>query len=262
MTVREFCLHILQSGDLESKLVEPIDLSDDDPGAPLHVDRPARTPELRLRSGAGKLPKLRELEREEARAVTLARFAHHELMAVELFAWALLRWPEMPKALRRGFLHALAEEQAHLRLYVERLGSLGHRLEDHVLSDYFWKLVPGIHDHPKGPQSFLCAMGLTLEQANLDFSLLYRDAFSRVGDAETAEVLQRVHDDEVGHVKLAAVWLRRLAGGRSEVEAYQEAVPFPLSAARAKGRNFSASSRRKAGLSDEMIAFVRDARPR
>lgn len=262
MNVREFCLRILEAGDLETKLAPPVDLDDHDPGAPLFLDRPARAPALRLRSGAGPLPKLRELEGEEARGVTLARFAHHELMAIELFAWALLRWPEMPKALRRGFLHTLAEEQDHLRLYLERLGALGQSLEDHVLSDYFWKLVPGIEAHPGGPLAFLCAMGLTLEQANLDFSLLYRDAFRQVGDEGTAAVLQRVHDDEIGHVKLAAVWLARLKDpGHSDVEAYERNTPFPLAAARAKGRNFSAAPRRRAGLSEEMIAHVREARP-
>jgi len=262
MTVREFCLRILESGDLESKLAPPPPDLADDPGPAVRIDRPARAPGLRLRSGVGALPRLAELRREEARAVTLARFAHHELMAVELFAWALLRWPELPPSLRRGLLRTLAEEQAHLRLYLDRLAALGQRLEDHALSDYFWKLAPQIDAHPAGPRAFLAAMGLTLEQANLDFSLLYRDAFAEVGDAATAAVLQRVHDDEVGHVKLAAVWIRRLSGGKSDLEAYLESVPFPLCAARAKARKFSASSRRLAGLSEEMIAHVRDARPR
>ncbi len=262
MDVREYCLRILEGGDLESKLLPPVDLDDDASGPAVHVDRPARAPGLRLRSGVGPLPKLKELAQEEARAVTLARFAHHELMAIELFAWALLRWPKMPKALRRGFLRTLAEEQEHLRLYLDRLGALGQSLEDHALSDYFWKLVPGIDAHPGGPRAFLCAMGLTLEQANLDFALLYRDAFRQAGDEETAAVLQRVHDDEIGHVKLAAVWLRRLeAPSISEVEAYERNVPFPLTAARAKGRRVSAESRRRAGLSAEMIAHVRAARP-
>ena len=56
-----------------------------------------------------------------ARAECLARFAHHELMAVELFAWALLRWPMMPSPMRAGFVGVLAQEQVHCRLYLERL---------------------------------------------------------------------------------------------------------------------------------------------
>lgn len=263
-TVRDYCLRLLDSGDLDAKLAPPRKQDgsrlDDHPAPPVFVDAPARAPELKLHKGAGALPKLKELEKSDARVLTLARFAHHELMAVELFAWALLRWPELPASLRRGFLTALAEEQAHLRLYVERLAAHGCRLGDTPLSDYFWQHAPAIAD--KGPLGFLSAMGLTLEQANLDFSLLYRDAFRLAGDEESARVCQQVHDDEIGHVALAAIWLRRLKGeSESEIEAYLRSVPFPLSAARAKGRRFEVGARRRAGLGEEFIRFVRDARP-
>jgi uncharacterized ferritin-like protein (DUF455 family) len=104
-------------------------------------------------------------------------------------------------------------------------------------------------------------MGLTLEQANLDFSLLYRDAFRAAGDEETARVCQQVHDDELRHVALAAGWLRRLdPDAAGELAAYEKAVPFPLSAARAKGRRFDAAARRRAGLEPEFIEHVRTAR--
>jgi hypothetical protein len=58
-----------------------------------------------------------------------------------------------------------------------------------------------------------------------------------------------------------ASWLRALAPeGQGEIEAYQAAVPYPLAAARAKGRRFDEAARRRAGLSGEFIAFVRGAR--
>jgi uncharacterized ferritin-like protein (DUF455 family) len=201
------------------------------------------------------------LEALDARALCLARFAHHELMAVELFAWALLRWPEAPAGLRAAWLGALAEEQDHCRLYLGRLGALGARFTDYDHSDYFWRQVPNIAASPAGPRAFLAGLGLTLEQANLDFTLIYRDAFRAVGDEETAAVCQRVHDEETGHVGLAYRWLLSLDDrGRSACEAYRAAVPFPLSAARAKARRFDAESRRRAGLDSEFIAFVRQAR--
>jgi len=266
VTVRESCRRILESGNLEAKLAPLVGpsgeaLSDEPAGPPLCFDRPVRDPELEMHGGVESLPRPGELASREARARCLARFANHELMAVEFFAWALLRWPNLPTELRRGFVAVLADEQLHCRLYLGRLRALGSALSDHRLSDYFWKHAPAIAASPHGPRAFLCAMGLTFEQANLDFTLIYRDGFRNAGDEKSAQICQRIHDDEVGHVRLAARWLRALAPeGQGEIEAYQEAVPYPLAAARAKGRRFDEAARRRAGLSGEFIAFVRGAR--
>lgn len=266
-SVREFCLSILENPALEAKLVSPQQadgsrLVDDQPGPPLYIETPARTADIRLQKGSDRLPKLRELVAPQARATCLERFAHHELCAVELFAWALLAFPDTPAAFRRGLLQALQEEQLHLRLYLGRLSALGHSFGSQPLSDYLWQHPARIRVSPNPPAAFLCAMGLTFEQANLDYSLLYRDAFRDAGDEESAQVLQRVHDDEVRHVKLAAHWLRILAPEHDgDVERYQTHTPFPLSPVRAKARRFDVAARRRAGLSEEMIRYVQQARP-
>jgi uncharacterized ferritin-like protein (DUF455 family) len=264
--VRAFCIRLLANGDLETKLIPPTGpdgslLSDTSPGPPLDVDHPVRAVGLELAEGAPPLPRPGELGSPAARASCLARFAHHELMAAELFAWALLRWPEVPTELRRGWLLALRDEQKHCRLYLERLHAHASKLDDHVLSPYFWNQAPAIAASPHGPRAFLSAMGLTLEQANLDFSLLYRDAFREAGDEASARVCQVVHDEEIAHVALAARWLERLSGsGQSEIERYDDTVPFPLSAARAKARRFDVAARRRAGLGEAFIDYVRSAR--
>lgn len=265
-SLREFCLALLQAPDLTTKLEPPAaeegsDLPDDEPGPAVVLHAPVRGAGLVMNAGAPPLPPPGALGEATARAHCLARFAHHELMAAELFAWALLCWPDLPRPLRAGFASVLADEQRHCRLYLERLAAHSSRLEEHPLSDYFWKHVPAIAASPHGPRAFLCAMGLTLEQANLDFSILYRDAFRAAGDHESADVLDRVHADEIGHVRLAARWLLVLdTDAVSDLEAYERAVPFPLSAARAKGRRFEAAARRRAGLSEEFIEHVRGAR--
>ncbi len=260
-SVRAWCLRILEEGDLAAKLAPPPPgLSDAEPGPARSVARPARVPELAPRPGAGALPRPGALGDPGARARCLARFAHHELMAVELVAWALLRWPGLPPALRRGLVGVLADEQRHCRLYLERLADCGSSLGEHALSDYFWKHVPAIDASPAGPRAFLCALGLTLEQANLDFMPVWRDAFRAAGDEASARVCERVHADEIRHVALAARWLRRLAPEGCDLARYEAAVPFPLAAARAKGRRFDAEARRRAGLEPAFIEHVRSAR--
>ena len=266
-SIRQFCLRILDSGDLATKLLPPRDASgkllcDRAPGAPETRLSPARDPELSLGDGAEKLPRPGQLGDREARATCLARFAHHELMAVELFAWALLRWPDLPEDLRRLWLITLSEEQLHCQLYLDRLAAHGSDLSRHSRSDYFWKQRPVIEQSPHGPKAFLSAMGLTLEQANLDFTLVYRDGFREGGDEESAQICQRVHDDEIIHVQRALEWLMRLSPEHEndDISAYEQTVPFPLAASRAKGRRFSAAARRSAGLSEPFIEHVRTAR--
>jgi uncharacterized ferritin-like protein (DUF455 family) len=273
-SVRDFCLRVLGAGDLATKLAAPVDdqgqpLPDTPTGPAISVDRPARGPGLEMRGGMPRLPRPGQLGDPEHRKSCLSRFAHHELMAVELFAWALLRWPALPAALRRGLLSALVDEQRHCRLYLERLKAHGGRFETDDHSDYFWQQVPAIAASPAGPNAFLAAVGLTLEQANLDFTLTYRDGFAEADDIESADVCQIVHDEEIVHVALAAHWIKRLGldgsdqsnhPDRTDLDHYLESVPFPLGPARAKGRRFEVDPRRRAGLSDELIDHVRAAR--
>ncbi len=259
-TVAGYCLRLLEGGALSDKLVPPAGLADV-PHEARFVAWPARDAAIALcPDKPARLPKLAQLSDPVAAARTLSRFAHHELMAVELFAWALLAYPDAPPALRRGLLQALAEEQIHLGLYLDVLEERGHPFGSFPLSGYFWDVLPtGADDHP-GLLGFLAGMGLTLEQANLDFTLLYRDAFARAGDDRVAAILQRIHDDEIGHVALARTWFEKL-NRRPLPDGYADHVPFPLSAARAKGRRFDVGARKKAGLSCAMIEYVQHKKP-
>ncbi len=214
-----------------------------------------------MAAGGDALPRPGQLVDVAMRRLCLSRFAHHELQAVEYFAWALLLWPDSPPELRRGLVAALADEQRHCGLYLDRLDALGGRFDTDDHSDYFWQQAPAMAESPAGIRAFLSGMGLTLEQANLDFTLTYRDAFADAGDTESADICQVVHDDEIAHVALAARWLVRLSGDdASDLDQYLETVPFPLGPARAKGKRFETTPRQRAGLSDTMIDHIRAAR--
>jgi len=262
-SVHLFCRSLLESGTLAAKLKPPVAaggglLKDDDPGPALRIDEPARAPELRPHRVVDPLPPRGRVATVRDQVACLRRFAHHELMAVELFAWALVTWPAMPRVLRRGMVAALADEQRHLQLYLDRLAAHGAHLGNAPLSDYLWRHTAAIREHPAGPAAFLAAMGLTFEQANLDFTLAYRDGFRAGGDEETAAVLAQVHHEEIGHVRLAWTWLRRLQGRSADpVALYEQAVPFPLGPRRAKAHPFDEVSRRRAGLPEALIEHVR-----
>ena len=165
----------------------------------------------------------------------------------------------MPRQLQRALLVTLSEEQLHCELYLERIKALGGNF-DGPHSDYFWKHAEVIRTADKPITAFLSVMGMTLEQANLDFTLMYRDAFEKVGDHASAEVIQQVHDDEIRHVRLARRWLLEESGISSDLEAFESEAPFPFTLGRAKGRRFHSEPRAAAGLSSEFIDAVKYAR--
>jgi uncharacterized ferritin-like protein (DUF455 family) len=258
-TLRASCLRVLLSGELEAKLA-PLEGEWAPGGTPVRCARPARGALLKMGAGAEALPRPDALGEGAARASALARFAHHELQAVELFAASLLRWPELSESFARALAGILADEQRHARLYLARLQALGASFEEFAPhSDYFWKHADALLGGE--PPAFFAAMGLTLEQANLDFSGIYRDAFLAAGDSESADICAQVHADETRHVAFAARALRELGvAGAGDTQRFERAVPFPFSASRAKGRRFDLDARRAAGLDEKFIAHVRHAR--
>jgi uncharacterized ferritin-like protein (DUF455 family) len=204
------------------------------------------------------MPRATQLADPAKRAVCLHRFANHEFQAVEIMAWALLAYPDAPPAFRRGVLATLAEEQAHLRLYLERLAAQGVRFGDQPVNDYFWDKVPALET----PLHYVAAMGLTFEAGNLDHPLDYREAFARAGDAASASVLGRVHEDEIGHVRFALAWLRKLKQpDASDWEAWVSHLRFPLGPHRAKGARLHREPRAAAGLPAEWIDAVARTEP-
>lgn len=212
---------------------------------------PGRPAEL-LHLGNSKFPAARLLHDPRARAHVLHFFANHELLAMELMALVLLRFPGAPAAFRDGLVHTIEEEQTHLRLYLERMQELGVQFGDLPLTDYFWNGLKGV----RSPLEFVVQMSLTFEQANLDFSRYYRDEVARHGDERTAAILDRVYREEIGHVKHGLVWFNRWrenASTESDWDAYRRLLPPPLSPRRAKGVGFCADARRAAGLSETFI---------
>ncbi|MBS1958766.1 MAG: DUF455 family protein [Bdellovibrionales bacterium] len=187
-------------------------------------------------------------------------FANHELLAIETMAFTLLRFPDAPVEFKQGVFRILQEEQQHLSSYVARMKDYGVEMGEVPLNFYFWNSLKTL----ASPMDFVTRMSLTFEQANLDFALEYQQIFAReLSDAPTAQMLQKVHDDEITHVAHGLYWFNRWraegAGqGQSEWESYRRSLPFPMSARRARGGVFFAEeSRRRAGFSEDYIENVR-----
>jgi uncharacterized ferritin-like protein (DUF455 family) len=254
MTARRYAHAIVTSDTLAGKLVPPApELALEDPEPPLRLAAPGRPPELAIVAGrSARVPPIAGMPDPQQRARILHALANHELQAIELFAWALLAFPDAPLAFRRGLLAILGDEQRHLGLYRARLDALGVAFGSQPVTGHFWNKL----DHFGTPLEFVCAMGLTFENANLDFAGDYAAAARACGDDATAAALAQVHEDEIAHVHFAWVWLHKFAGDRDPWDVYTTTVQFPLGPRRARGAILDVDARRRAGFSEDFIAAL------
>jgi uncharacterized ferritin-like protein (DUF455 family) len=262
MELRALALRILDTPTLEAKLAPPADpLTDEAPGAPLAWDRPARPPELVIRTKKTRVAmpraKASTLANPRKRALCLHFFANHELQALELMAYALLAWPDAPRAFRRGVAETLGDEQRHLALYLARMADLGLGFGEVPVTDYFWAQSTWW----RTPLDYVAALSLGFEGGNLDRAPIYEDLFRAAGDEPTAALMRRVHDDEVGHVRFGLLWLRRWKDpARTDFEVFAEHLRWPLRPSRTRGPVVRRSSRRAAGLDEDFLDRLEAAR--
>jgi len=242
---------VLLSPRLDDKLRFAPDWSDESPRLRAAPPAPGRPDELRFADASVPFPK-GELESTDARRSALHFFANHELLALEIMALVLLRFPEAPPALRRALAVTLQEEQHHLRLYVERIRALGGDFGEAPVNGFFWRCFREL----SSLEAYFAGMSLTFEQANLDFSAEFRDRFAAAGDADTAALMQSVLDDEIRHVRLGRIWLGKQARASDLWQTYVDSLPPPLTPRRARGRRMELDARRAAGLPDRFVERV------
>lgn len=262
MNVTEFAEQIVFGTTLEEKLAAPGRLSPDRKtgrrNAFEKIAAPGRPYGLAMQPpGNSKLTRPRDdnLENEAERGKLLHFLANHELLATELMALVLLKFPDAPHAFRRGVLVTLQEEQAHTQMYIDRMRDCGVEFGAYPVSGQFWQIVEPM----QSPMDFVSRLSLTFEQANLDYSQHFAKVFSRIGDVATANVLQQIYEDEIGHVQHGLHWFRQWKDPeKSDWQAYEAALDFPMSPQRARAPkiDFNRDGRERAGLDRTYIDAV------
>ena len=262
MNVIEFAEQVVFGTTLEDKLLIPgrltLDLGQVVGPSVSRIVTPGRPPGLQMRddrSGGMKPPSDDKLENEQARGQLLHFLANHELLATELMALVLLKFPNAPHAFRQGILVTLQEEQEHTRMYIRRMKECGIEFGSYPVSGQIWRMIESM----QSPMDFVSRLSLTFEQANLDYSHHFATVFRRIGDMPTAEVMQQIYEDEIGHVKHGLHWFRQWKDPeQSDWEAYQSTLEFPMSPQRGLGlrAGFNRQGRKQAGLSDDFIDSI------
>ena len=248
-TVEAWARAFVLSTDLADKLAPPPVPDDwDDAPSVCRLTSPGRPPELCAAPRARKTPGPDAMRSPLRRAELMHTFLHHELQAAELMAWALLAFPETPRAFRRGLLGVLADEVRHMQLYRRYLANLGFDYGSFAVRDWFWERVPAC---PTAAH-FTALMGIGFEGGNLDHTRRFAARLRAVGDEEGALLTERVGKEEIPHVRFALAWFRKWAGGDTFAVWTSYLVP-PLTPTVMRGTPIDRQGRIESGLSDTFI---------
>ena len=221
------------------------------PAPPPHrVPFPGRPPELRVTARARKSPGPEAIRAPARRAELIHTFLHHELQAAELMCWAILAFPDTPEPFRLGLLGVARDEIRHMALYEEQLVALGYAYGSFPVRDWFWERVPRVET----PLGFVATFGMGLEGANLDHTARFAERFRAIGDEAGAAIQERIHAEEVPHVRFALHWFARWTAPLAPTLARWAAeLPPPLSPLLMRGVPIHRAARLEAGLSPAFV---------
>jgi uncharacterized ferritin-like protein (DUF455 family) len=187
----------------------------------------------------------------EGRAMLIHALAHIEFNATNLALDALWRFPGMPADYYTDWLRVSAEEAIHFSMLSAHLQVLGYQYGDFPGHDSLWEMVE------KTRADILARMALvprTLEARGLDAIPPLRAKLAQAGDMAAAAIMDRIFQDEIGHVEIGNRWYRYLCDQRGlEPGATYDALALQYEAPVLKGP-FNIEARRKAGFTEPELA--------
>jgi uncharacterized ferritin-like protein (DUF455 family) len=189
------------------------------------VEQPGQPPHLEFVHP--RALKRRRLTSEEGRACFLHAIAHIEFNAVNLALDAAYRFRGMPGAFYDDWLRVAGEEVRHHDLLLERMQALGYEYGDFPVHDGLWEVAR------KTSYSLLSRMALVpcvLEARGLDVTPPMIQKLFKVGDADSAYILQIILDEEVDHVAIGVRWFNFACRGEGvdPVDCFTEMVKVHL----------------------------------
>ena len=223
------------------------------------IKTPGRSKKIKFSTIQLKFPNENKITTPEGTAIALHFFANHELLAIEMMAMAIIKFPLKGKQgdqFRKGLISTINDEQKHFSLYNERMKELGIEFGDLPVNDFFWKQI----HHVDTIESFYAMMALTFEAANLDFANHYKNIFKKYNDLATSNILSIVLEDEIKHVAMGWDYLNQpeIIKQKDIWEFYLALLPEKITPARSKGIWFNASLRKEAGMQDEFINEIKN----
>jgi uncharacterized ferritin-like protein (DUF455 family) len=147
--------------------------------------------------------KRRKLTTPGGKAAFLHALVHIEFNAINL-AWdAVYRFRNLPANFYRDWIQVAEEEALHDQLLARRLQDSGHAYGDFPAHNGLWEMAC------KTADDVLLRMALVprvLEARGLDVTPAMIERLQQAGDERSAAILERILDDEIGHVLAGSRW--------------------------------------------------------
>ena len=214
--------------------------------------RPARPTRPDLRR-PGDMPRRWRGRGPKGRIALLHAIAHIELNAIDLACDIVARFAEddLPRAFFGDWTIVAGEEALHFTLVCERLGAMGAAYGDLPAHDGLWEAAEATADDVLAR---LAVVPLVLEARGLDVTPPMITRLDEAGDGDSARVLGRIYEDEIGHVAHGRRWFDYVCArrGLDPTTAYHAAVRVHF-----KGTlkpPFNESARARAGLGTAFYA--------
>ena len=218
-------------------------------GAP---DRPARPARPLLRPPR-EVPRRKINSNPQGRIALLHALAHIELNAIDL-AWdivARFAVPDLPRAFFDDWVTVADEEGKHFLLLSKRLAELGAAYGDLPAHDGLWQAS---EETASGLLARLAIVPLVLEARGLDVTPAMIGKLRAAGDEASAQVLEVIYREEIGHVARGRRWFDWLCETRGlEPKAAWQGLVGQHFRGRLK-RPFNAPARAEAGLPEDFYA--------
>ncbi|PVZ71678.1 ferritin-like domain-containing protein [Pelagibaculum spongiae] len=145
----------------------------------------------------------RSLGSEEGRIGLIHSLAHIEFNAINLALDAICRFSGMPDPYYSDWLEVAREEAEHFLMLREHLRRYGRDYGDLPAHGGLWRMAM---DTAHDPMHRMALVPRLMEARGLDVTPGIIKKLTSIGEMELVASLQRILDDEIGHVEVGNRW--------------------------------------------------------
>jgi uncharacterized ferritin-like protein (DUF455 family) len=190
----------------------------------------------------------------KGRLTLVHAIAHIEFNAINLALDAVYHFQNMPDQYYSDWCRVAAEESQHFMMLSDYLQSHGMKYGDFPAHNGLWEMAV------KTDFDVLVRMALVprvLEARGLDVTPTMIEKLQSTGDIQLITILEKIFDDEIGHVKIGSYWYKILCEER-DMEPQQTFIQLIKKYMEgAKFGPFETQARLEAGFShDEMQSLL------